>query len=41
LKNAKKRKAVCDEFQGYYFSRPMPSEQFGELLRAQPEGDPA
>jgi diguanylate cyclase (GGDEF)-like protein len=35
------REQSCDEFQGYYFSRPMPSEQFGDLLRMQPEGDPA
>ena len=23
----------CDEAQGYYFSRPLPSEQFAKLLR--------
>jgi EAL domain-containing protein (putative c-di-GMP-specific phosphodiesterase class I) len=24
----------CDEAQGYYFSRPLPPTQFGELLAA-------
>lgn len=28
----------CDEFQGYYLSRPMPAEAFAELLRAQQAG---
>ncbi|MGR9051348.1 MAG: EAL domain-containing protein, partial [Gammaproteobacteria bacterium] len=23
----------CDEIQGYYFSKPVPAEQFGELLK--------
>ena len=27
------RKAGCDEIQGYYFSRPLPSEDFEKLLR--------
>ena len=35
------REQSCDEFQGFYFNRPMPSEQFAELLRTQPEDDPA
>ena len=35
------RAQACDEFQGFYFNRPMPSGQFGELLRTQPVGDPA
>lgn len=29
----------CDEFQGYYLSRPMPAEAFAELLRAQQHAD--
>jgi EAL domain-containing protein (putative c-di-GMP-specific phosphodiesterase class I) len=24
----------CDEIQGYYFSRPVPPEEFAEMLRA-------
>jgi EAL domain-containing protein (putative c-di-GMP-specific phosphodiesterase class I) len=27
------RSHECDEAQGYYFSRPVPSEQFANLLR--------
>jgi len=27
------REQGCDEFQGYYFNRPMPAEQFAELLQ--------
>jgi EAL domain-containing protein (putative c-di-GMP-specific phosphodiesterase class I) len=23
----------CDEIQGYYFSKPIPAEEFGELLK--------
>ena len=26
------REHACDETQGYYFSRPIPREQFGEML---------
>ena len=33
------REQSCDEFQGFYFNRPMPSGQFGEMLRTQPVGD--
>jgi len=25
----------CDEYQGYYFSRPVPAEQFAGLLQTQ------
>ncbi|HTN65115.1 MAG TPA: EAL domain-containing protein [Burkholderiaceae bacterium] len=28
------RAHACDEMQGYYFSRPIPSDEFAELLRA-------
>src|SRR3984885_14720800 len=28
------REHACDEIQGYYFSRPVPTQQFEELLRA-------
>jgi EAL domain-containing protein (putative c-di-GMP-specific phosphodiesterase class I) len=24
----------CDEYQGYYFSKPVPAVEFGTLLRA-------
>jgi diguanylate cyclase (GGDEF)-like protein len=27
------RKHACDELQGFYFNRPMPSEQFAEMMR--------
>jgi len=30
----------CDEIQGYYFSKPLPAEAFGRLLRQQGEGKP-
>jgi diguanylate cyclase (GGDEF)-like protein/PAS domain S-box-containing protein len=30
------RAHACDEVQGYYFSRPIPSQQFEELLRGEP-----
>ncbi|WP_300341381.1 EAL domain-containing protein [Accumulibacter sp.] len=26
------REAGCEEIQGYYFSRPLPADQFSELL---------
>jgi diguanylate cyclase (GGDEF)-like protein len=29
------RKHACDELQGFYFNRPLPAQQFAELLRAQ------
>jgi len=29
------RTHACDELQGFYFSRPLPAEQFTELLLAQ------
>jgi EAL domain-containing protein (putative c-di-GMP-specific phosphodiesterase class I) len=29
------REHACDEVQGFYFNRPMPSHQFADLLRAQ------
>jgi diguanylate cyclase (GGDEF)-like protein len=29
------RKQACDELQGFYFNRPLPAEQFGQLLHAQ------
>jgi len=28
------REHACDEIQGFYFSRPVPKQQFEELLRA-------
>ncbi len=28
------RRQCCDEMQGFFFSRPLPAEEFGELLRA-------
>jgi diguanylate cyclase (GGDEF)-like protein len=30
------REHACDEVQGYYFSRPIPAQQFEDLLRGQP-----
>ena len=27
------RRNACDELQGFYFNKPVPAEQFGELLR--------
>ena len=30
----------CDEAQGYYFSRPVPPEQFASLLGCKPPGAP-
>jgi EAL domain-containing protein (putative c-di-GMP-specific phosphodiesterase class I) len=32
------RKHACDELQGVYFNRPLPAQQFAELLRAQASG---
>jgi EAL domain-containing protein (putative c-di-GMP-specific phosphodiesterase class I) len=29
------RNHACDELQGFYFNRPLPAQQFAELLRAQ------
>jgi predicted signal transduction protein with EAL and GGDEF domain len=31
------RRNACDEFQGYYFNKPMPADQIAELLRRQAE----
>jgi EAL domain-containing protein (putative c-di-GMP-specific phosphodiesterase class I) len=31
------RRNACDEFQGFYFNKPLPAEQIAELLRAQAE----
>jgi EAL domain-containing protein (putative c-di-GMP-specific phosphodiesterase class I) len=33
---ARLRAEGCDEVQGYYFGRPMPSEEFIELVRREP-----
>jgi diguanylate cyclase (GGDEF)-like protein len=30
------RQNACDEFQGFYFNKPMPADQMTQLLRAQP-----
>jgi diguanylate cyclase (GGDEF)-like protein len=32
------RQHACDEFQGFYFNKPMSADQFAELLRAQDTG---
>jgi predicted signal transduction protein with EAL and GGDEF domain len=32
------REHACDEFQGFYFNKPMSAHQFTELLRAQDTG---
>lgn len=32
------RKHACDELQGFYFNRPLPADQFGQLLHAQAAG---
>jgi EAL domain-containing protein (putative c-di-GMP-specific phosphodiesterase class I) len=32
------RRHACDEFQGFYFNRPMSADQFTELLQAQDAG---
>jgi diguanylate cyclase (GGDEF)-like protein len=32
------RKHACDEFQGFYFNKPVPAHQFTELLEAQAAG---
>ena len=29
------RRNACDELQGFYFNKPVPAEQFGELLRSE------
>jgi EAL domain-containing protein (putative c-di-GMP-specific phosphodiesterase class I) len=29
----------CDAVQGFYFSRPLPADSFGELLRPGPRGE--
>jgi hypothetical protein len=28
------REHACDELQGFYFNKPVPAQQFAELLRA-------
>jgi EAL domain-containing protein (putative c-di-GMP-specific phosphodiesterase class I) len=33
------REHACDEFQGYYFSKPIDGRDFAELLRAHDRGD--
>jgi EAL domain-containing protein (putative c-di-GMP-specific phosphodiesterase class I) len=30
------REHACDEVQGYYLSRPVPAQQFEDLLRGDP-----
>ena len=32
------REHACDEFQGFYFNKPVPAQQFTELLEAQTAG---
>ena len=32
------REHACDEVQGYYFSRPLPPQQFALLLRREADG---
>ena len=32
------RANACDEFQGFYFNKPLPVHKFTELLRAQEDG---
>jgi len=32
------RKHACDELQGFYFNKPLPADQFGQLLQAQAAG---
>lgn len=32
------RQHACDELQGFYFNRPLPADQFGQLLQAQAAG---
>ena len=29
------REHACDEFQGFYFCKPVPADKFAELLEAQ------
>jgi len=29
------RENACDEFQGFYFNKPVPAGQFAQLLQAQ------
>ena len=33
------RKHACDEFQGYYFSKPIDGRDFAELLRTHARSD--
>ena len=33
------REQACDEYQGYYFSKPIDGRAFAELMRARNEGD--
>jgi diguanylate cyclase (GGDEF)-like protein len=35
------RESGCDQIQGFYFSRPVPADQFAGMLRAQPPMSPA
>ena len=32
------RQHACDELQGFYFNRPLPADQFEQLLQAQAAG---
>jgi EAL domain-containing protein (putative c-di-GMP-specific phosphodiesterase class I) len=35
------RRNACDEFQGFYFNKPLPAEQIAELLRARTNTSPS